>query len=159
MQVKLNNKVELRLQNWKNKAVERGAALRAEKKRSSELIRSRAQHKEKWKQEREKRLSYESELKVIKSELHKLKNHSYDLKTVWVCLAVKNSGTMSLRACRSAIITLCMCFYIELKVPCINTIRNWEQKSGFHQLNKRGNSEDKYAVSYTHLTLPTILLV
>ena len=146
MQVKLNNKVELRLQNWKNKAVERGAALRAEKKRSSELIRSRAQHKEKWKQEREKRLSYESELKVIKSELHKLKNHSYDLKTVWVCLAVKNSGTMSLRACRSAIITLCMCFYIELKVPCINTIRNWEQKSGFHQLNKRGNSEDKYVI-------------
>lgn len=146
MQVKIKNKAELRLINWKNKAVERGRALRAEKKRSCSLILSRTQHKEKWKQERDKRLCVEAKLKVVKTDLHKLRNHSYDLKTVSVCLEVKSSGTISLRACRAAIIALCLCFDIKMKVPCINTIRNWEQKSGFHQLGKRGNLKDEYVL-------------
>jgi len=146
MQVKIKNKAELRVINWKNKAVERGRALRAEKKRSSSLIRSRAQHKEKWKQERAKRLCVEARLKETKTDLYKLRNHSYDLKTVSVCLEVKSSGTISLRACRAAIIALCLCLDIKMRVPCINTIRNWEQKSGFHQLGKRGKLEDEYVL-------------
>ena len=46
MKVKIKNKTEQRLENWKKKAVERGQALRAEKKRSCSLILSRTQHKE-----------------------------------------------------------------------------------------------------------------
>lgn len=146
MQVKIMNKTELQIINWKNKAVARGSLLRAEKKRTSSLKLSRAQHKEKWKQERDKRLIVEAALKTVKSDLHKLRNHSYDLKTVSVCLEVKSSGTISLRACRAAIIALCLCFDIKMKVPCINTIRNWEQKSGFHQLGKRGDKKDEYVL-------------
>lgn len=137
MGTNISKRTEVRLEMWKNKAVSRGAELRAARKRIGELVKSRDFHKEKWKEERSVRLSYETERKDSGMDGLKPARHSYDLDTIGLCLSLRCSGSMSLRSCRSLMLTLCLHLGLELGIPCINTLRNWEHKFGYHRLGKR----------------------
>jgi len=146
MSTKIQNKYEVRIENWKNKAKERGAKVRSLKKQNAEMRASRDLNRAKWQKERQLREEAISEAKELQKKLVKLKHHSYDLESVAICLELKRSGTMSLRSWRSMLVTMCFLFEINFKVPCINTLRNWEQKSGYHRLKKRGNPHTDYAI-------------
>lgn len=146
MSTKIHNKYEARLDNWKNKAKERGAELRSKNKRLKELEKSRDLHKTKWHKERKLREADKAALQQLQKEVIKLKYHSYDLDSVAICLAIKHSGNMSLRSCRSMLLTMCLVFDISFKVPCINTLRNWEHKSGYYRLKKRGDATSDYVL-------------
>lgn len=144
MSTKITKKEKFQLSNWKNKAQARGREFRAAKKRIKELEDSRNFYKKKWKAEREKRISCERTLKASKRVNESVKNHSYDLQTIFLCLALKMSSVISLRSCRLTLITFYMHFRITQKVPCINTLRTWEQKIGYYGLHEKGNEVDDY---------------
>lgn len=112
MSTKITKKEKFRLSNWKNKVQERGQELRATKKRMKELEDSRDCYKKKWKAEKEKRMSCERILKASERVSESVKNHSYDLQTIYLCLALKMSSVISLRSCRLALITFYMHFRI-----------------------------------------------
>jgi len=146
MSTNIHNKCEARIDNWKNKAKERGAQLRSTTKSLKEMKKSRDLNRAKWKEERRLRKEYEAALQKLQKEVQKVKYHSYDLESIAICLEVKRSGNMSLRSCRSMLITICLLLDITFKVPCINTLRNWEQKSGYYRLKKQHTSTDDYAI-------------
>jgi len=146
MDTKIANKYELRIENWKNKAIERGAELRSLRKRLKEMEDSRDLNRANWRKERLLRESAISEVQALNKSLHKLKYHSYDLNSVAICLEIKRSGNVSLRSWRSMLLTMCLVFEINFKVPCINTLRNWEQKTGYYRLKKEGDSNANYAI-------------
>jgi len=146
MVTKIQNKYEARINNWKNKAMERGGELRSLKKRFKEMEASRDLNRANWQKERALREATIAEVKSLDKELNKLKHHSYDLDSVAICLAVKRSGTVSLRSWRAMLVTMCFVFEINFKVPCINTLRNWEQKHGYHRLSKQGDPSVDYAI-------------
>ena len=112
MSTKIHNKYEARLDNWKNKAKERGAELRSKTKRIKELEQSRDLHKSKWHKERLLRKEDKASLEQLQKEVIKLKYHSYDLESVSICLALKHSENMSLRSCRSMLVTMLSLIHI-----------------------------------------------
>ncbi|MDX1902916.1 MAG: hypothetical protein SFU27_02060 [Thermonemataceae bacterium] len=144
MSTKITKKQKTQLSSWKNKAKKRGQELRAMRKRLQELEESRDYYKTKLKAEKEKSKRYETALKNSEDISEPVKNHSYNLQAIFFCLALKMSGVMSLRCCRSALITFYLHFNIPGKVPCINTIRIWEQKTGYNGLQEKGNEADDY---------------
>lgn len=145
MDTKIHNKYEARIDNWKNKAKEKGAKLRALNKRFTEMKDSRDLNRANWRKERELREAAKAEVRALRKEL-KLKHHSYDLDSVAICLEVKRAGNVSLRSWRSMLLTMCLVFEINFKVPCINTLRNWEHKHGYYRLTKQGDTSADYAI-------------
>lgn len=146
MTAKIHKKCKGQSNTWKDKAKTRGAELRAKNKRIKELIKSRDLHKLKWQKERQLREADKKALQNFQKKSQNLKYHSYNLESVAICMAVKHSGNMSLRCCRSMLLTMCFLFNINFKVPCINTLRNWEHKNGYYRLKKRGDSTVDYVV-------------
>ena len=146
MESKIKKNYLKRLDNWKNKAKERGAEVRALRKKVKVLEKSRDMAKEKLGKERSLRIALEKEGGSGERKSTKVKNHSYDLETMAVCLAVKQGNSISLRSCRGVIATLCLAFGLSFKVPSVNTIRNWDLKQAYNSLESRGDGTTPYAI-------------
>jgi len=146
MENKIGKNYLKRLDNWKNKAKERGVEIRALRKKVKELEKSRDLWKGKWGKERSLRIALEKEPGSGKIGGTRVKNHSYELETMLVCLAVKQGNTISLRSCRGVILTLCLALGLSLKVPSANTIRNWDLKQAYNNLMARGDGTTPYAI-------------
>jgi len=146
MEDKIKKNFLKRLDNWKNKAKEKGAEVRGLRKKVKVLEKSRDLWKEKWKEERALRLALEKEGGRDVGKGTKVKNHSYDLETIAVCLAVKQGNTISLRSCRGVILTLCLALGLSLKIPSANTIRNWNLKHAYSNLRTKGDGTTPYAI-------------
>lgn len=138
-----------RIANWKNKAVNRKKQTIGLKKQLAETRQSRDSWKSKYMESRLQCHSYKKELadlKKYKIPTQSVRNHSYDLFTMSLCLDLKESGRLSLRSCLAVLEVIFRTFGLDLKLPCINTIRNWENKKGYYNLTLPCNNQDDYAL-------------
>jgi hypothetical protein len=76
----------------------------------------------------------------------KVRHHSYRSLTMMLAIRMRSLGMISLRNCQKLLLLWYCLLDLELKVPCINTIRNWEHKLGYYQLNERGCPQAEYAI-------------
>lgn len=150
MTTKVAEKYLLRILNWKKKAVERNKEIR----RLSKTIKFLKASRDFW---RGKDLMHKARIAVLERKLEDLNKqfhkeseavagHSFDLESIVLCLNIKQSGTMSLRTCRTVIITLCLYFNIEMRVPSVETIRLWSLKYGCYNLEERQIDPEGYVV-------------
>lgn len=147
--INIQKKILLRLEKWKEKAIARGKKVNKLKKQLLELRESRDKWKEKFKAERLKSERYKKSIEENKtSEIVKepVKNHSYDLFTISLCLSLKEAGELSLRSCISVLKIIVEVLGVPLKIPCINSIRNWELKKGLYNLENVCKTGDEYAL-------------
>jgi len=138
-----------RIANWKNKAVNRNKTITALKKQLDETRESRDSWKSKYKQSQLQCQAYKKELSdsnKYKIPTQSVRNHSYDLFTMSLCLDLKESGQLSLRSCLAVLGVIFRTFSLDLKLPCINTIRNWENKKGYYNLTLPCMNQDDYAL-------------
>ncbi|MFK7950095.1 MAG: hypothetical protein AB8G11_21065 [Saprospiraceae bacterium] len=130
---------EVRIKNWKTKAISRRKENEYLKKREQELIKSR----DKWKSK------YQAEKLVCKKVLldsKKAKGHHYNLVLVVLMIELYKYGSMSLRSCRHTISCLYLCLGLEGKIPCHNSIRNWICKCGLSRVKNTSIQNDSYVI-------------
>jgi len=140
--MKLQKNLELRLLNWKNKAKQRGQESNNLKKQLKSCRQGSLKWKNKYKKEKSQRLIYEKLLKNssgIKAVSQKVRNHSYDLETINLSIQIRESGLISLRSCCNLLGLLNLVFKLNLRIPSIGSIRNWEYKKGYYNLQKKGD--------------------
>ena len=151
---------------WKKKAIDRGQELRVLRKKIKVLIASRA----KWKEKHKAAVAKIAMLTAVNKALEKqaanpgtrVKNYSYCLETISFCLSLRNTGQISLRNCVEVLKLLTETFDFSLGIPCINSIRNWENKYGLHKLERTCENEDDYMVIIDEsfcIAKQTILLI
>jgi len=146
---KVQQKLEKRLISWKEKAVYRNQKIYSLQKQLKETQQSRDRWKSKYNNEKKLCQDYQSSVKqnmgfVNKTE--KVKNHHYDLFTINLCLQIKQAGNLSLRSCQAVLLVIMNLFSLPSKVPCINTIRNWEFKQGYYRLVQQSDGRTEYAL-------------
>jgi len=138
-----------RIENWKKKAVNRNKKLIALKKLLLETRASRDNWKSKYKDSQLLCQEYERELSDLRKyriPTQSVRNHSYDLFTMRLSLELKECGQLSLRSCLAVLAVVFKTFCLNLKLPCINTIRNWENKKGYYNLTTPCTNEDDYVM-------------
>jgi len=146
---KILKKCQIRLSNWKEKAVNRNKEIIALKKQLEETRSSRAVWKLKYYQSQLLCEEYERELRnsaKYRIATQSVRNHSYDFFTMNLCLELKQVGQLSLRSCLAVLGVVLKTFCLELKLPCINTIRNWENKQGYYNLHLPCTNQDDYVL-------------
>lgn len=116
-----------------------------------EARRSRDFWKEKYKKERLVVQSISADLVRdtggVKDRLaSKVAHHSYDGFLICLVLRIRECGQISLRSCQQLLIMMQCLLQLESGVPSINTIRNWENKKGYYQLNQQLEEQEEYAI-------------
>ena len=147
--LKVQQKLENRLLSWKDKAVSRNHQINSLKKRLAETQESRDNWKSKYKSEQILRKHSEAMLKnnnLINEYSESVKYHHYDLFLINLCLQIKQAGNLSLRSCQAVLLVIMNIFGLPFKVPCINTIRNWEHKQGYYRLALQDDGESEYVL-------------
>lgn len=137
------------LHNWKKKAKYRGQRVNLQKKRINWLCQSRDNWKSKYKAEQLKSRYYQKQLAEHNSQHgfgDKVAHHSYNSWVILVTIQIRSCGLLSLRSCQNLLLVFQTIMKMEFSIPCISTIRNWEHKIGYHQLNQRANPKDNYAI-------------
>lgn len=122
-------------EKWKFKAVTRSKIISEYKKRIIELIKSRDVWRNKY--NKEKQLSTLLKKELLESRMmpyEKVANHSYPLEIILFVIWLRSSSSISLEGVRKVLEVLNQVFDFSYKIPCRETIRNWERKHSFHRL-------------------------
>lgn len=145
MPSKIQQKLEDRLFSWKEKAVYRNQKIHSLQKQLKEVQQSRDKWKSKYKDSKDYQQSLIQNMGFV-NKTERVKNHCYDLFMINLCLQIKQAGNLSLRSCQAVLLVIVNLFSLPLKVPCINTIRNWEHKQGYYRLGQQSDGQTKYAL-------------
>ena len=146
---KITKKETARLENWKQKAVERRQIIQRQQKELKTLRQSRDLWKHKYKSEQEvsrQQRGQLAKLSVTGFEGQKVRHHSYKSLTILLAVGMRLLGMISLRDCQKLLMMWYSLLTLDLKVPSINTIRNWEYKLGYYELHQAGCPEDVYSL-------------
>lgn len=123
------------------------------KRKVKDLYKSREKWKEKYKTKQqeikvlEKGLTkYEKRIKKLEGSNLKIKRHQYSASQIQMCVNLRCSTNSSLRSCVQIIKVLSVIIGLEFFRPSISSIRNWEMKMGYHQLQKRDHSKGDWVL-------------
>ncbi len=142
-----------KLSQWREKAKKRSQEIAGLKKREKEILSSRENWKNKYKQ---KTLENTGLLKKVArlerqgfkgpTDTAKPKHHSYSLQIILLCIWMRQQGNCSLRSCASTLKIVGLVLGLELSFPSRNTIQNWEKKLGYSRINREGKPEEKWVI-------------
>lgn len=143
-------KVRTKLINWKEKAKCRRLENEQLKRRIKELEKSRSNWKNKYKICREELRGIKKGLNVegICSRLNKdkPKHHSYTSHIIMLVLSLRQQGLCSLRCCSKMLLVLNELLGLRIRIPCANTIRNWEAKQGIYRLRQAPPEDSEWMI-------------
>lgn len=145
----LAKKETARLEKWKKKAIARRQRIQAQEKEIKTLRKSRSLWKDKYKEAQALNGHYGRELAKLRatgSSGVKVRHHSYRSWIILLAVRIRMLGMISLRDCQKLLVMWQSLYGMELKVPCISTIRNWEYKLGYYELQQQGSEQDEYVV-------------
>ncbi len=139
---------------WKNKAL----TYSKEKEKLRIKVRNLERSKSTWKEKSiELRHKLNEQKRLIKklskkNGLHvenkgkKIKHHKYDTFEIGLCLHLRQFSNISYRSCVQVIKVLSVVLELQLFRPSINSIRNWEMKMGYNQLQQKGKPSEEWAI-------------
>ena len=141
------SKISTKLNPWKEKAKKKSKRIAYLKKRISELISSRKGWKDKY---FELRKCYELQQKELK-KLRNLENtsvvaHSYSAEEIQLCVRLRTQAGNSFRGCIKVLQIIVTLLNLELRIPSYSSIRNWEIKLGYQQIQEQGNPTDSWVL-------------
>lgn len=142
-----NSYLETKLLHWKDKAKSRRKELEKKSRRIKELEKSRAN----WKAKAQGYKNSYEELKARGqgerlSSSKKPRGHSYTSELIQICLSLRIVGNCSLRSCIKVLKIIGLYLEIELKSPSPSSIRNWELKLGYDQIQKVSPSSEQWVI-------------
>lgn len=141
------SKISTKINPWKEKAKERSKIIAYQKKRISEIIEGRIGWKVKY---FELRKCYEAQQKELE-KLRGLQNtsieyHSYSGEVMQLCLQLRTQAGCSFRSCIKVLQILVVLLNLEIKIPSYSSVRNWEIKLGYQQIQEQANPSDKWVL-------------
>lgn len=146
-------KYKSKILKWREKCKAYSQDKRRLQDKNRWLLKSRDNWKSKYKEEQSKKKELEQELIKLKEAQSlslrvktKVKHHHYTCEQISLCVHLRNNANSSLRSCVQIIEVLSFILGLSLFKPSINSIRNWEMKLGYHQLQKEDESEDEWAL-------------
>lgn len=149
-----NTKQKTKEKKWKKKAL----SYSKEKEKLRIKVRNLERSKSTWKEKcRGLRLEVNEQKLIIKklnkkNGLHvenkrkKIKHHSYDTFEIGLCLHLRRFSNISYRSCVEVIYVLSIVLDLHFFRPSINSIRNWEMKMGYKELQQNGNLSEEWAI-------------
>lgn len=145
MRGKSKNKPKIK--SWKEKAKERIKIIAYKNKRELEIKKGRESWKAKY---FNLRACYEDQQRELDGLKYKLITpvdfHSYGAEVMQLSLQLRTNGNCSLRSCVKVLEMLVLILKLEFQIPCFSTIRNWEIKLGYEQIQKRSSPTDKWVL-------------
>jgi len=140
-------KLESKLANWKEKAKSRAKALDENKRRIKSLTASREMWKARFKEQRRANRALQKQLSTSPQQSHTaVRHHTYSAELIELCLHLRSTGGCSYRGCVKILQTLILLLHLEFKLPSIWSIRNWEIKYGYHELQSSGRKGDRWVL-------------
>lgn len=139
------SKISTKLNPWKEKAKQRG-------KKVHYLNRCVKDLRERIKVLKSDNRRLKIANKILQKELEELKrlkatpvaNHSYSAETMQICVQLRTQGGCSYRSCIKVLNILVILLNLELEIPHFSSIRNWEMKLGYHELQETIDTNDKW---------------
>ena len=133
--------------NWRIKAVERNKIIHRQKKRITELTKSRDVWKSKY-------TAFQCKLKaeVIKQDPDifnkngKPENYKYPSLLISLCMNIMSYSGSSLRSCKHFLTQLFIIFEINTCVPCHSTIRMWVCKTGYYNYHAEKDNDSEWVL-------------
>lgn len=146
-----NKKDRTKVSKWREKSNSYSEDKRKLQARIRWMTRSRENWKRKYQEERTKNKRQAKELLGWKNKdsftnKHKIKGHKYTADQISLCVNLRSSTNSSLRTCIQIIEVLSVLLSLEFFKPSISSIRNWEMKMGYHQLQKEDESSDEWVL-------------
>lgn len=92
--------------------------------------------------------------KILQKELEESKrlkttaveNHSYSAETMQIAVQLRTQGGCSYRSCIKVLNIVAILLNLELKIPHFSSIRNWEMKLGYYELQETIDTKDKWVL-------------
>lgn len=141
------SKISTKLNPWKEKAKQRGKKVHYLTRCVKDLRQSKKVLKS---ENRELKIAN----KVLQKELDEAKrlpttkvtNHGYSAESMQLCVHLRTQAGCSYRSCIQVLNILVVLLNLELKIPHFSSIRNWEMKLGYNELQSTTNTTDKWAL-------------
>lgn len=126
-----------KIENWKDKSKRRRIENEKLKRRIKELRASRDNWKHKYMSLKSAgKVTGPSSRTVVPGDACKPKYHAYETRVILLVLQLRQQGLCSLRCCSKMLMVLNVYFHLQMRIPCANTIRNWETKHGLYRLSQ-----------------------
>lgn len=139
--------LECKLANWREKAKTRSKLIAELYKRITELICSRNSWKAKYYEVKAEKEALEASLSSISGEKPiKIKHHSYTSEQISLSLELRHQGGCSYRSCRSVLKIISDWGNYNWRLPSHTTIRDWDIKSGYQEIQQPKEEKSKYAL-------------
>lgn len=122
--------------NWKDKSKAKSLLIKSQKKEIVELRASR----ELW------RSRYYELVKGKKNDRVKVGRHSYDGKTIWLCVWLQLMGKLSFRGGRQVVVALGLYLGVKLRIPSASSIRIWVCKYGYFSYTSPKDTSASWAL-------------
>jgi len=126
--------------NWKAKAINRRKENEKLRKRLKEVMESRTNWKNKYKELKKGGIS------SCSLEGEKAAKHQYSLLIVVLIVELYKYGGMSLRSCRHSLCCMFLCLGLDSRVPSHSTIRNWLCKCGIYRVKMTAPQNGEYVI-------------
>lgn len=141
------SKISTKLNPWKEKAKQRG-------KKNHYLTRCVKDLRQSKKALKSENRELNIANKILQKELDTAKrlkttrviNHSYSAEVMQLCVQLRTQANCSYRSCIQVLNILVVLLNLELKIPHFSSIRNWEIKLGYHELQQTINTADKWVL-------------
>jgi len=141
------SEISTKIASWKEKAKDRRKTINYQTRCIKDLRASKIKLKAKYYDLRAENKRLAKELaKAKKMSTTTVKNHSYSAETMQLCIQLRTQGGCSYRSCVRILNILAILLQFELKIPHFGSIRNWEMKLGYQQIQTRVPPTDKWVL-------------
>lgn len=141
------SKICTKLLSWKEKAKSRRKVINRQKRRIINLVEKRQLLKSENYQLKQSNIALKKALDLQKrGSITQVKHHSYSAEIIQLCVQLRTQAGCSYRGCIEVLSILVMLLNLELKIPCFTSIRNWELKLGYQQVQRTVNPIEKWAL-------------
>lgn len=129
-----------RLEEKNARLDEKYSCIRAKEKYLKKRLRELTKSRDLWKNKsRDKSLQTKQLIAKLKRR-EKAKRHQYALWIVTVCINLRTQCGCSYQSIRKILVIFTASFQLDIsRIPCANTIQNWNSKMGLHALENTDN--------------------
>ncbi len=139
------SKISTKIITWKEKAKQRGKKIHYLTRCIKDLRQSKKGLKSENRELKKANKFLQKELDGAKRlKATSIINHSYSAEAMQLCVQLRTQAGCSYRSCIQVLNILVVLLNLELKIPHFSSIRNWEIKLGYHELQQPVNTSDKW---------------
>ncbi|MFQ5561756.1 MAG: hypothetical protein ACE5FU_14400 [Nitrospinota bacterium] len=129
-----------KLEEKNARLLEKYSAVRTDEKYLKKRVRELTKSRDLWKRKSRDKSLKTKQLAAKLKRREKAKRHQYALWIVTVCINLRAQCGCSYRSIRKILLIFASSFQLDIsRIPCANTIQNWNSKMGLHALENVDN--------------------